>query len=270
MRDLRGCVLVCCRGALVLEAGALMWPPPPPPVVHTPPSGVKAPTAKADANLIKDLHDETMQSALITSGAMAALITVGLSSPSAAFSSMVTKFGLASICGYQTVWGVAHALHSPLMSVTNAVSGLTAVGGMMLAGGGIVPHNTPQVSAQEIHTHTQSLIIIYCDFLLLAFLYTRNTKECQVCENDRAKDSDNHGTVVGRFDTGYAGYQGPTGRFNHVGDVIGCDCPGVQALAASAVLASAVNIGGGFTITQRMLDMFRRPTDPKEYTHLYA
>ena len=38
-------------------------------------------------------------------------------------SGMVTKFGLASICGYQTVWGVTPALHSPLMSVTNAISG---------------------------------------------------------------------------------------------------------------------------------------------------
>jgi len=43
-----------------------------------------------------------------------------------------------------------------------------------------------------------------------------------------------------------------------------------QALAASAVLASAVNIGGGFTITQRMLDMFRRPDDPIEHNNLYA
>ena len=36
---------------------------------------------------------------------------------------MFMKFGLASICGYQTVWGVTPALHSPLMSVTNAISG---------------------------------------------------------------------------------------------------------------------------------------------------
>jgi NAD/NADP transhydrogenase alpha subunit len=39
---------------------------------------------------------------------------------------MLTKFGLASICGYQTVWGVTHALHSPLMSVTNAISGVSS------------------------------------------------------------------------------------------------------------------------------------------------
>lgn len=43
-----------------------------------------------------------------------------------------------------------------------------------------------------------------------------------------------------------------------------------QALATTAVLASAVNIGGGFTITQRMLDMFRRPGDPEEHNYLYA
>ena len=43
-----------------------------------------------------------------------------------------------------------------------------------------------------------------------------------------------------------------------------------QALAAVAMVASAINIGGGFTITQRMLDMFKRPTDPTEYNYLYA
>jgi H+-translocating NAD(P) transhydrogenase len=60
---------------------------------------------------------------------------------------MLTKFGLASICGYQTVWGVTPALHSPLMSVTNAVSGLTAVGGMLLLGGGYLPDTTAQALA---------------------------------------------------------------------------------------------------------------------------
>ena len=44
----------------------------------------------------------------------------------------------------------------------------------------------------------------------------------------------------------------------------------VQGLAATAVLASAINIGGGFTVTSRMLNMFRRPTDPTEYNYLYA
>lgn len=43
-----------------------------------------------------------------------------------------------------------------------------------------------------------------------------------------------------------------------------------QALAAAAVLMSAVNIGGGFMVTKRMLDMFRRPGDPDEHHGLYA
>ena len=60
---------------------------------------------------------------------------------------MLTKFGLASICGYQTVWGVTPALHSPLMSVTNAISGLTAVGGMLLMGGGVFPDSVAHTLA---------------------------------------------------------------------------------------------------------------------------
>jgi len=84
---------------------------------------------------------------------------------------MVTTFGLAGIVGYHTVWGVTPALHSPLMSVTNAISGqktiyngyimtfvqavlslcclfslsgLTAVGGLVLMGGGLTPSSLPE------------------------------------------------------------------------------------------------------------------------------
>lgn len=78
--------------------------------------------------------------------------------------------------GYHTVWGVTPALHSPLMSVTNAISGITAVGGMLLMGGGYMPNDT------------------------------------------------------------------------------------VTTLAALAAFISSINIGGGFIVTQRMLDMFKRPS----------
>lgn len=44
----------------------------------------------------------------------------------------------------------------------------------------------------------------------------------------------------------------------------------VESLAAAAALISFVNIFGGFLITQRMLDMFKRSTDPPEYNMLYA
>lgn len=172
------------RGALVLDEGEMRWPAPPPASAAAAPP--PAPKKEEEAKGPKDLYPDTLRNALTTTGAAAATLAIGAVSPSSAFSGMLTKFGLASICGYQTVWGVTPALHSPLMSVTNAISGLTAVGGMVLAGGGVLPSN------------------------------------------------------------------------------------GAQGLAALAVLASAVNIGGGFTITQRMLDMFKRPDDPIEHNNLYA
>ena len=72
------------------------------------------------------------------------------------------------------------------MSVTNAISGITAVGGLLLMGGGYYPTNT------------------------------------------------------------------------------------VEGLAASAAFISFINVFGGFIITARMLDMFKRPTDPPEYNYLYG
>merc|ERR1719181_2292267 len=87
---------------------------------------------------------------------------------------LLNSFTLAGAAGYQVVMGVAHALHTPLMSVTNAISGATALGGLMLLGKGGM---------------------------------------------------------------------------------------GVDALAAVATSISAVNIVGGFLVTKKMLDLFKRPGD---------
>ena len=94
---------------------------------------------------LPDLYKPTLRNALGTAGAVGGVLALGAGAPGPAFSGMATKFGLASICGYQTVWGVTPALHSPLMSVTNAVSGLTAVGGIVLMGGGLLPATASQV-----------------------------------------------------------------------------------------------------------------------------
>lgn len=64
----------------------------------------------------------TDRTSLFLSG-IATLLGLGLAAPNAAFTQIVTTFGLAGIVGYHTVWGVTPALHSPLMSVTNAISG---------------------------------------------------------------------------------------------------------------------------------------------------
>merc|ERR1719253_257736 len=65
-----------------------------------------------------------------------ALLAASAASGDPGFMHMLQTFGLAGSAGYQVVWGVAHALHTPLMSVTNAISGLTAVGGLLILGGG--------------------------------------------------------------------------------------------------------------------------------------
>lgn len=48
------------------------------------------------------------------------------------FMGNVFTFALAGLIGYRTVWGVTPALHSPLMSVTNAISGMVGVGGFFI------------------------------------------------------------------------------------------------------------------------------------------
>ena len=56
---------------------------------------------------------------------------------------LLTIFTLACFVGYFVVWGVTPALHSPLMSVSNAISGIVIVGALITAG--ISEMNTPKI-----------------------------------------------------------------------------------------------------------------------------
>eukprot|EP00439_Symbiodinium_sp_Y106_P072569 s3371_g13.t1 len=113
-----------------------------------------------------------------------ALLAAGTAGQSV--TTMLTTLSLALIGGAQVVYGVVPALHSPLMSVTNAISGLTVVGGILMMGGGYMPETLP------------------------------------------------------------------------------------QWLAAAAALISMVNVGGGFVMTRRMIDMFKRGTDVPQFAEMYA
>ena len=66
--------------------------------------------------------------------AAAALVGLGLVAPPA-FLSHLTVFALACIVGWQVVWNVTPALHTPLMSVTNAISGIIVIGGLLQVSG---------------------------------------------------------------------------------------------------------------------------------------
>jgi H+-translocating NAD(P) transhydrogenase subunit alpha len=123
------------RPMTVLKAGALMWPPPKPPekAEVTTPRSVKA---KLHSEEHGPPASEKMSSfsrwGLLLVGL--ALFGIGLSAPPN-FLTHFTVFVLACFIGYQVVWSVTPALHTPLMSVTNAISGIIVIGGMMQISG---------------------------------------------------------------------------------------------------------------------------------------
>ncbi|TMS08066.1 NAD(P) transhydrogenase, mitochondrial [Larimichthys crocea] len=181
------------RGSIVMQNGKNLFPAPQPnnvPVAAPPKPKSVQEMEKEKASQVSPFKATLTTAGVYTGGQLLKLIdflgeVLVCPAPNAAFTQIVTTFGLAGIVGYHTVWGVTPALHSPLMSVTNAISGLTAVGGLSLMGGGY----TPTTSA--------------------------------------------------------------------------------ETLAVLAAFISSVNIAGGFLVTKKMLDMFKRPTDPPEYNYLY-
>merc|ERR1711931_522629 len=172
------------RGSIVLNKGVTSWPPNPPISVAAAAKPQKGAAVAAKEAKEPNYFGDAVKQALSYTGGLATINALGVGSPNPAFTNMTTTFSLGCIVGYHTVWSVVPALHSPLMSVTNAISGITAVGGLLLMGGGYVPTNT------------------------------------------------------------------------------------IEGLAAGAAFISFINIFGGFVVTQRMLDMFKRPTDPPEYSPL--
>lgn len=165
------------RGSVVTHDSAVI----PPPAIQAPPkSAAKKTTANATATSsaskerkeMTPLQKTTTDVTTLTAG-LGGVLALGKATAPAFMGSMLTA-GLAGLIGYRAVWGVTPALHSPLMSVTNAISGLVGVGGMFVMGGGYLPGTIP------------------------------------------------------------------------------------QALGAGSVLLAFVNISGGFVITKRMLNMFRR------------
>ena len=169
------------RGSIVTHKGKVL-PTAPRPVPPPPPKPV---LAKAEPVTAVTPWEKTTREVTAVTGGMGLALLLGKATGPIFMSNMFTA-GLAGIIGYRSVWGVIPALHSPLMSVTNAISGIVGVGGLFIMGGGYIPETFPQL------------------------------------------------------------------------------------LGAAAVGLACVNIAGGFVITKRMLDMFRRPTDPSDYAWLYG
>lgn len=120
------------RGLTVIKEGAITWPAPPLVVAAKPaPKPAAAPTAKKGHG-----HGEPSgpmpagQLAIVAGVAAVLFFLVGAYAP-AAFLSHFTVFVLACFVGYMVVWNVKPALHTPLMSVTNAISSIIAIGALV-------------------------------------------------------------------------------------------------------------------------------------------
>lgn len=158
------------RGSIVTLRGDILPPAPRP---APPPAPAAKPAAKVEEVVaVTPFQKASREVAGVTAGMGTALALGKMTSP--LFMGNAFTFALASLIGYRVVWGVAPALHSPLMSVTNAISGMVGIGGFFVMGGGYLPETLP------------------------------------------------------------------------------------QTLGAASVLLAFVNVSGGFVITKRMLDMFKR------------
>jgi len=165
------------RGLTVIKNGEITWPAP---ALVAAPKPAPKPTA---APVAKKGHGEPSGpmpagKLAIVAGVTAVLFAlVGAYAP-AAFLSHFTVFVLACFVGYMVVWNVKPALHTPLMSVTNAISSIIAIGALV------------QISPMANATERPNTLIV--------------------------------------------------------------------ALAALALVLTAINMFGGFAVTQRMLAMFRK------------
>ncbi|SUP49720.1 NAD(P) transhydrogenase subunit alpha [Vibrio metschnikovii] len=121
---------VVLRGVTVIKQGEITWPAPPIPVSVQQPVQNK-PMVEKPAKQPASPWNKLVGLATGV-GAFAWIASVA----PAAFLGHFTVFVLACVVGYYVVWNVTHALHTPLMSVTNAISGIIIVGALVQIGQG--------------------------------------------------------------------------------------------------------------------------------------
>jgi len=122
------------RSVTVVRDGEITWPPPPVQVSAAPAAAAAAaPVAKAEPKA-----PMTAGRRLGLTFAAAAVLFVLIALSPAALQVHLTVFALAIVIGYYVIGHVHHALHTPLMSVTNAISGIIVVGALLQIGHGDV------------------------------------------------------------------------------------------------------------------------------------
>jgi NAD(P) transhydrogenase subunit alpha len=113
------------RGATVVKEGKITWPPPPPKLSAAP----KQPPVAVQLPIAAEKKKPTKLALAFLIGA-AVLLGLGSVAPPQ-FMSHLTVFVLSCIVGYMVVWNVTPSLHTPLMSVTNAISSIIIIGALL-------------------------------------------------------------------------------------------------------------------------------------------
>jgi NAD(P) transhydrogenase subunit alpha len=145
------------RGSLVTHEGETTWPPPPAPEPEPKPAPEReiAPRVAESKAADKPAQAEPKSSPASAILSLLALALVGgwvylratagtstVSPTTVAFLQHLTVFVLACFVGWQLIWNVTPALHTPLMAVTNAISGIIIVGGLISAGAELTSAST--------------------------------------------------------------------------------------------------------------------------------
>jgi NAD(P) transhydrogenase subunit alpha len=121
------------RGLTVVKEGGITWPPPAPKLPAAPPAAAKpavAPPPKSHGHGARGAPASGKSTAITFLVGALLFWFVGAHAP-AAFLAHFTVFVLACFIGYMVVWNVTPALHTPLMSVTNAISSIIAIGALV-------------------------------------------------------------------------------------------------------------------------------------------
>ncbi len=119
------------RGMTVVRDGELTWPPPDVQVSAAPAAPAAAPVEPPKPP--EPMSDSTRLGIVLTAAALFfGLVAVAPDT----LVPRLTVFALAIVIGYYVIGNVHHALHTPLMSVTNAISGIIVVGGLLQIGHG--------------------------------------------------------------------------------------------------------------------------------------
>jgi NAD(P) transhydrogenase subunit alpha len=122
------------RGLTVIKEGNITWPPPPPKLSAAPATSAAksaaVPQAKGNGHGKGGAPASAMSMAIMFGVAAALFWLIGTYAP-ASFVGHFTVFVLACFVGYMVVWNVTPALHTPLMSVTNAISSIIAIGALV-------------------------------------------------------------------------------------------------------------------------------------------